>query len=194
MAGVIRRPPLCPKHGLKKQGKNMKGKIEQKESRKARKNKKIRKKTKKQKKDNTVGMHQQVDFPLSPSKSYPLLKRKNKVFFCWGINYSDLILSKPLISMTRSFSWEINCIERKRSSSLVSSLLLRTKFDLFYIFFLTNSYCYLLSRPKPGTRICDHDRHANIKPKPNINKNQLTFNKTFTKSFLFLFILVSLLK
>ena len=45
--------------------------------------------------------------------------------------------------MTGSFSWEINCIERKRSSSLVSSLLLRTKFDLFYIFFLTNSYCYL---------------------------------------------------
>ena len=33
----------------------------------------------------------------------------------------------------------------------------------------------MLSRPKPDTRICDHDRHANIKPKPNINKNQLNF-------------------
>ena len=32
-----------------------------------------------------------------------------------------------------------------------------------------------LSRPKPDTWICDHDRHANIKPKPNINKNQLNF-------------------
>ena len=51
-----------------------------------------------------------------------------------------------------------------------------------------------VSRPKPGTWICDHDRHANIKPKPDINKNQLNFLKTFTKSFLFLFIFVSLLK
>ena len=51
-----------------------------------------------------------------------------------------------------------------------------------------------LSRPKPDTRICDHDRHANIKPKPDINKSQLNFYKTFTKAFLFLFILVSLLK
>ena len=33
----------------------------------------------------------------------------------------------------------------------------------------------LVSRPKPGTQICDHDRHANIKPKPDINKNQLNF-------------------
>ena len=120
----------------------MKKKIEQKESRKARKKKKIRKKTKKKKKDNTMGMHQQVDFPLSLSKSYPLLKRKRK-FFCWGINHSSSIPSKPLISTARSLSWEINCIERKRSTSLVSSLLLRTKFDLFYIFFLINSYFHL---------------------------------------------------
>ena len=34
---------------------------------------------------------------------------------------------------------------------------------------------HVLSRPKPDTRICDHDRHANIKPKPDINKNQLNF-------------------
>ena len=52
----------------------------------------------------------------------------------------------------------------------------------------------LVSRPKPGTQICDHDQHANIKPKPNINKNQLNFLKTFTKAFLILFIFVSLLK
>ena len=32
-----------------------------------------------------------------------------------------------------------------------------------------------MSRPKPDTRICDHDWHANIKPKPDINKNQLNF-------------------
>ena len=49
----------------------------------------------------------------------------------------------PLISTAGSLSWEVNCIERKRSSFLVSSLLLRTKFDLFYIFLLTNSYCHL---------------------------------------------------
>ena len=50
-----------------------------------------------------------------------------------------------------------------------------------------------MSCPKPNTRICDHDRHANIKFKPNINKNQLKFLKTFPKAYLFLFILVSLL-
>ena len=32
-----------------------------------------------------------------------------------------------------------------------------------------------MSHPKPDTRICDHDRHANIKPKPDINKNHLNF-------------------
>ena len=51
-----------------------------------------------------------------------------------------------------------------------------------------------MSRPKPGTRIFDHDRHANIKSKPDINKNQLNFLKTFTKAFLILFIIVYLLK
>ena len=87
-------------------------------------------------------MHQQVDFPLSSLKSYPLLNGKRK-FFCQGINHLGSILSKPLIPTARSLSWEINCIERKRSSSLVSSLLLQTKFNLFYTFFLTNSYCHL---------------------------------------------------
>ena len=99
-----------------------------------------------------------VDFPLSPSKSYPLLKRKRMFFFfflfCWGINYSGPIPSKPLISTVGSLSWEINCTERKRSSSLVSSLLLRTKFDLFYIFFLTNSYCHL-----PFYLLCKSHHH-----------------------------------
>ena len=33
----------------------------------------------------------------------------------------------------------------------------------------------LMSRPKPDIWICDHDRHANIKHKPDINKNQLNF-------------------
>ena len=50
-----------------------------------------------------------------------------------------------------------------------------------------------LSRPKPDTRIYDHDRHANIKPKSDINKNQLNFNKLLQKlssffSFLFLYL------
>ena len=40
-----------------------------------------------------------------------------------------------------------------------------------------------MSRPKPDTRICDHDRHANIKPKPDINKNQLNIFQNFYKSF-----------
>ena len=53
---------------------------------------------------------------------------------------------------------------------------------------------FTLSRPKPDTRISDHDWHVNIKPKPGINKNQLNLYKTFTKASLFLFILVSLLK
>ena len=80
---------------------------------------KIRKKTKKTKKVNTVGMHQLVDFPLSPSKSYSLPKKRKKDL-CLGINYSGPVPSKPLIPKAGSFSWEINCIKRKRSSSLVS--------------------------------------------------------------------------
>ena len=42
----------------------------------------------------------------------------------------------------------------KCSSSLVSSLLLRTNFDLFYIFFLTNSYCHL-----PFYLLCKSHHH-----------------------------------
>ena len=42
---------------------------------------------------------------------------------------------------------------------------------------------WAVSRPKPDIRICDHDRHANIKPKPDINKNQLNFFQNFYKSF-----------
>ena len=53
---------------------------------------------------------------------------------------------------------------------------------------LSNHLYSSMSRPKPGTRICDHDRHANIKPKLDINKNQLNFLKNFTKASLFLFI------
>ena len=53
---------------------------------------------------------------------------------------------------------------------------------------------WFLSCPKPDTRICDHDRHTNIKFKPDINKNQLNSYKTFTKASFFFFILVSLLK
>ena len=34
---------------------------------------------------------------------------------------------------------------------------------------------FWVSRPKLDTRICDHDRHANIKSKPDINKNQPNF-------------------
>ena len=48
-----------------------------------------------------------------------------------------------------------------------------------------------LSRPKPDTRICDHDWHTNIKLKPDINKNQLNFYKSFPLSyfsFLFLYL------
>ena len=40
-----------------------------------------------------------------------------------------------------------------------------------------------VSRPKPDTWICDHDRHVNTKPKPGINKNQLNFLQSFYKSF-----------
>ena len=41
----------------------------------------------------------------------------------------------------------------------------------------------LLSHPKPNTRICDYDRHANIKLKLDINNNQLNFYKSFPLSF-----------
>ena len=51
-----------------------------------------------------------------------------------------------------------------------------------------------MSCPKPDTRICDHDRHANIKPKPDINRNQLNFFQNFSKSFPLSFHYFSLLK
>ena len=82
-------------------------------------NEKDKKENEKTKKVNMVGMHQLVDFPLSPSKSYSLPKKRKKDF-CLGINYLGPVPSKPLIPTTGSFAWEINCIERKRSSSLVS--------------------------------------------------------------------------
>ena len=44
-----------------------------------------------------------------------------------------------------------------------------------------------LSHPKPDTRICDHNQHANIKLKPDINKNRLNFYKSFPFSFSFFF-------
>ena len=40
-----------------------------------------------------------------------------------------------------------------------------------------------MSCPKPDTWICDYDQYANIKSKPNINKNKLNFYKSFPLSF-----------
>ena len=40
-----------------------------------------------------------------------------------------------------------------------------------------------LSHPKLDIRICDHNQHANIKLKPDINKNQFNFYKSFPLSF-----------
>ena len=116
--GTIRRPLPCPKQGVEKQGTNTKKKQNRKKV-KSKGNEKDKKENKKTKKVNTVGMHQLVDFPLSPSKSYSLPKKRKKDF-CLGINYLGPVPSKPLIPTAGSFSWEINYIERKRSSSLVS--------------------------------------------------------------------------
>ena len=128
-------------------------------------------------------MHQEVDFLLSPSKSYPLPKGKRK-FFCWDINHSGPIPLKRLIPMARSLSWEINCIERKRSSSLVSSLLLQTKFNLFYMFFLTNSYCHL-----PFYLLCkSHHHYCNYVSLVGIIRSFSI--KKRTKDFLLLFIII----
>ena len=104
--------------------------------------KKIRKKTKKQRK-----LIQWAYISRSISLSLPqnlTLFQKRKKGFCLGINYSGSVPSKPLIPTVWSFSWEINYIKRKRSSSLVSFLasVHQTWLDLY--FFLTNSYYYLL--------------------------------------------------
>ena len=40
-----------------------------------------------------------------------------------------------------------------------------------------------MSHPKPDSRICDHNRYVNIKPKLGINKNQVKFFKSFFLSF-----------
>ena len=47
------------------------------------------------------------------------------------------------------------------------------------------NHLWLLSCPKLDTRICDQDQHANIKVKPDINKNQLNFYKSFPLFFSF---------
>ena len=86
-----------------------------------RKEKKIRKKTEKKRKEtkkkegvSSMGMHQQIGFPLSPFKSYLFPKRKQGLFL-WGNNHSGPTPSKPLIPMAGSFSWGIICIEKRRS-------------------------------------------------------------------------------
>ena len=84
---------------------------------------------------------------LSPPQNLTLFQKEKKGL-CLGINYSGPVSSKPLIPTVGSFSWEINCIERKRSSSLVSFLLLWTKLDLIYISFspthiITYSFIFL---------------------------------------------------
>ena len=94
--------------------------------------KKIKKKTKKQRKLIRWACTSK-SISLSPPQNLTLFQKKKKGF-CLGINYSSPIPSKPLIPTARSFSWEINCIERKGSSSLVFFfLLLWTKLDLIYI-------------------------------------------------------------
>ena len=55
------------------------------------------------------------------------------------------------------------------------------EFDVFLFIWVVH-VSGRLSRPKPDTRICDHDRHANIKPKPDINKNQLKLLQNFYRS------------
>ena len=94
--------------------------------------KKIKKKTKKQRKLIRWACTSK-SISLSPPQNLTLFQKKKKGF-CLGINYSSPVPSKPLIPTARSFSWEINCIERKGSSSLVFFfLLLWTKLDLIYI-------------------------------------------------------------
>ena len=56
-----------------------------------------------------------------------------------------------------------------------------------YLRFVKQTMNQFLSRPKPNTWICDHDQHANIKLKPDINMNQLNFYKSFPPSFHYYF-------
>ena len=103
--------------------------------------KKIRKKTKKQRKLIWWACTSR-SISLSPPQNLTLFQKRKKGF-CLGINYSGPVPSKSLIPTARSFSWEINCIERKRSSSLVSFCFCGPNLTYLY-FFLTNSYYYLL--------------------------------------------------
>ena len=68
--------------------------------------------------------------------------------------------------------------EQPQNVAKVFPFILKAKHKTLYV-----KRAWAVSRPKPDIRICDHDRHANIKPKPDINRNQLNFFKNFYKSF-----------
>ena len=94
--------------------------------------------------------------------------------------FEDSRVADLINSSTRT--WDVNLVHGLLSpeeTALVLSIpLSRTPVEDKIIWPFTHSGNYtvnLMSRPKPDTRICDHDRHANIKPKPDINKNQLNF-------------------
>ena len=85
----------------------------------------------------------------------------------WGSRNWLSVLSTPRLGAWLTFC----CFAALWASfSLVGRGLPISIMSLFFC-----SLLLLVSRPKPDTRICDHDRHANIKPKPDINKNQLNF-------------------
>ena len=64
----------------------------------------------------------------------------------------------------------------------------RTFWQFWHLGDLDPFATWIVSRSKPDTWIYDHNRHVNIKPKPDINKNQLNFLQKLPSYLPFLFL------
>ena len=102
-----------------------------------------------------------------------------------------LILLKNIVMLNKFYSWWIISF-RYEFLGLSFQVLFNLPIIITVHFLFLDNYQLQafdncpspsLSHPKPDTRICDHDRHANIKHKPDINKNQLNFFQNFYKNF-----------
>ena len=117
-AGAIKRLLSCPVKGIEKQsifyGVKRKNRARRKEKKIRKKTEKKRKKTK-EKGELVQWVYTNRSVSLSPPSNLTFFQNVNKDSFFLGNNHSGLTPSKPLIPTAGSFSWEIICIEKRRS-------------------------------------------------------------------------------
>ena len=115
--GTIKGPLPCPEGGIEKQSifTEWKEKTEQEEKKKIRKKTKKKRKETKEKGELVQWACTNKSVSLSPPSNLTFFQNVNKDSFFLGNNHSGPTLSKPLIPTAGSFSWEIICIEKRRS-------------------------------------------------------------------------------